>query len=449
MKRFLSLRSLYPPRRDVTRCSGDNCFDHVDVADYVQHAREVMPELDAVARATPQGDRRVNWNFQVPGDWDSGHEYILYLEVNVEGDYNDAWGPQRFPTPLQPDNLWDSWAKTYGYPYRGQPSVVYSLPFTLDSSDTILASSPAGYGSLSGEDGDLHTMDPTITDDPASAKGSGADRILAMSGSRISLKVQSADPCTRPDPPATCGMQCGSDPGACGSLFCDPKSGTCLSYCAATPAPAAVKDLHVVHYPDRQRAHMWARMSFRSSSSERPIGGYDVRVKPDGGEWSTAFTHDSVQELLPVALDVCNDPKDPMLNRCLSMQGGTPIEVDLAGLKQLTHYSVSVTPRDATCSEPGQTMMAEFTTEERVFTTVSPCFVATAAYGSPLAAEVSVLRRLRDRYLASNGPGRLLVAAYYDVGPRLANVVRQHEWLRTVSRAAIWPVVALARWWSE
>jgi hypothetical protein len=449
MKRALSATSLYPPRRDVTRCVADTCSDHVDVAEYVKHARDVMPELDAIARATPQGERRVNWNFQVPNSWDQDHEYILYLEVNVEGDYNDTWGPTRFPTPLQPADQWDSWAKMYGYPYRGQPSVVYTLPFRLDGSDTVEASVPAGYGSLDGEDGDLRTMDPTIADDPNGKRGSGADRILAMSGSRISLKVQSADPCSRPNPPAVCGMQCADDPSACGSLTCDAKTGTCLSYCAATPAPSAVQDLRVTQYPDRQRAHMWARMTFRSAKSQRPIGGYDVRVKPDGGEWSTAFTHDSVQELLPVALDVCNDPSDPMLNRCLEMMAGTPIQVDLAGLKQLTHYSISVTPRDATCSEVGQTMVADFTTVDRAFTTVSPCFVATAAFGSPLASEVSVLRRLRDRYLASHAPGRLLVAAYYDVGPRLANIVRQHEWLRTLSRGAIWPVVTLARWWSE
>jgi hypothetical protein len=94
-------------------------------------------------------------------------------------------------------------------------------------------------------------------------------------------------------------------------------------------------------------------------------------------------------------------------------------------------------------------MLTDFTTEARVFTTVSPCFVATAAYGSPHAAEISVLRRVRDRYLASHGPGRRFVAAYYDVGPKLANVVRERAWLRTLSRAALWPVVALARWWSE
>jgi hypothetical protein len=446
MKRALSATSLYPPRRDVERCVADGCFDHVDVADYKQHARDVMPELDAISRATPEGDRRVTWNFQIPSEWGTEHEYILYLEVNVEGDYNAAWGPARFPTPLEPSELWDEFATRYGYPYRGQPSLVYALPFKLDSTSAVESSMPAGYGSLSGADGELHTIDATISDDPVNAKGSGADRILAMSGARISLKVLSTDSCSLPDPPAMCGVQCSSDPDACGSLFCDPKSGTCLSYCAATPAPEAVQGLQVAHHPDRQRAHMWARMSFRSANSERPIGAYDVRVKPDGGEWSTAFTHDSVQELLPVALDVCNDPDHPMLNRCLSMAPGTLIQADLAGLKQLTHYTVSVTPRDATCGQAGQASNAEFTTEERTFTTVSPCFVATAAYGSPWAAEVSVLRRLRDRYLASNGPGRLLIAAYYGVGPTLASVLRQHEWLRTLSRGAIWPLVALGRW---
>ena len=77
---------------------------------------------------------------------------------------------------------------------------------------------------------------------------------------------------------------------------------------------------------------------------------------------------------------------------------------------------------------------------------MSPCFVATAAYGSPLAAEVSVLRRARDRYLMTNEVGRALVSAYYAAGPVLADSIREHEGLRAVARRVISPAVEFARW---
>ena len=443
--RLLSLESLYPPRRDVSRCVDDGCYDHEDVAAYVDHARSVMPELDAISRATPQGERRVNWTFSIPSDWSTEHEYILYVEVNVEGDYNEHWSAEKYPTPRQPDPGWDSWAMTYGYPYRGQPSVVYALPFSLLGTDLVTATKPAGYGALEGQDGELRPLDGTITDDPSGAKGSGADRLRSIGSARATLRVTSSDPCTGPNPPATCGMSCSSNPEICGSLVCDAESQTCQSYCIATTAPDPVADLRVGPYPDKLRAHMWARLSFRAAQSERPIGDYEVRVKPEGGDWGVAFTHDAVQELLPVALDVCNEEQGDA-NRCREMAPGTMIEVDLANLKQNTRYSVSVTPRDAMCSELGQTATAEFQTPERIFTTVSPCFIATAAYGSPLASQVGVLRRVRDRYLASHAPGRVLIAAYYEYGPRLAALVREHDWLRAAARAVLTPVVTLAGW---
>jgi len=77
------------------------------------------------------------------------------------------------------------------------------------------------------------------------------------------------------------------------------------------------------------------------------------------------------------------------------------------------------------------------------------CFIATAAFGSPLAPQVQLLREFRDQYLMTNGPGRLFTAAYYRISPPLADLVAESEVLRATVRAILIPVIgwtALFMW---
>jgi hypothetical protein len=69
------------------------------------------------------------------------------------------------------------------------------------------------------------------------------------------------------------------------------------------------------------------------------------------------------------------------------------------------------------------------------------CFIATAAYGTPMAGELDTLRGFRDEYLLTNAVGEALVESYYSVSPPIADFIADSETLRAVVRAGLAPVV--------
>jgi hypothetical protein len=120
--------------------------------------------------------------------------------------------------------------------------------------------------------------------------------------------------------------------------------------------------------------------------------------------------------------------------------------VPYQGEVQLTYYwdkltgvmvESSTTYADITASAKAtETNMWEATT--------GLCFIATAAYGTPMAEEIQVLRQFREEYLLTNPLGRALVDFYYKVSPPIAELITGHPSLKPTVRVGLLPAVAMS-----
>lgn len=75
----------------------------------------------------------------------------------------------------------------------------------------------------------------------------------------------------------------------------------------------------------------------------------------------------------------------------------------------------------------------------------STCFIATAAYGTPMATEINTLREVRDSYLLNNVVGSAFVDTYYRLSPAVADKVAESPALAAVVRAALTPFILLGK----
>ena len=73
------------------------------------------------------------------------------------------------------------------------------------------------------------------------------------------------------------------------------------------------------------------------------------------------------------------------------------------------------------------------------------CFVATAAYGSPMASQVQELIKFRDNILKGLAYGRIAVLIYYKLSPRLACIIQNRPILRSLTRIVLIPFIAFAK----
>ena len=73
------------------------------------------------------------------------------------------------------------------------------------------------------------------------------------------------------------------------------------------------------------------------------------------------------------------------------------------------------------------------------------CFIATAAYGTPFAEEIDVLRNWRDDFLEASYLGKLFTKTYYSLSPPVADNISESESKRKIVRVALGPIVKILK----
>ncbi len=366
-------KSLYPPRNDVARTTPD---------DPSVEMFSTLNPFDAVSQPTPPNGAPAEITYFAPDTVPDG-DYVMFVEVSREFDHNTTYSEAARPSPTG-----IPWTE-YGAAYRGQPSVIYKVPFTLTKAmrTTATVLDYFGYGDPDGLDGNIRPPDGTITTGVA---GSGAERFAILSDGATQYRVR-VQAFTEVDP---------TKPGA--------------------PDKLAVADVSTTS----------AMLSFVAPGDDGftgKVAKYEVRYV-EGSNFDEA-SFETGAELRP----------DITIG-----EGGETVAFPVKGLLNGTEYTIGIRAYDD-CLNKGPVSFVTFTTPERLTGEVDWCFVATAAYGSTMANDVEMLRRFRDVFLEKTVLGELAVEAYYTFGPAVAGVVGESELLRATARAVLQPIVQIVK----
>jgi very-short-patch-repair endonuclease len=84
---------------------------------------------------------------------------------------------------------------------------------------------------------------------------------------------------------------------------------------------------------------------------------------------------------------------------------------------------------------------AQSPTTATTLQSTSGCFIATAAYGTPTAREINILRKFRDLRMEPNVILKHFVILYYKMSPPVAKVISLSEDLKAFVRLCLKPII--------
>lgn len=114
----------------------------------------------------------------------------------------------------------------------------------------------------------------------------------------------------------------------------------------------------------------------------------------------------------------------------------------------ITYYESGLVRNDCQSVTPQLDFSyAETNGEDPASSDMPRCFIATAAYGSPLHKNLKLFTWFRDHVLLRAEMGRKFVHWYYKNGPAAANVVAAHPALALGVRTVLWvPALLISGW---
>ncbi|MFY9941148.1 MAG: CFI-box-CTERM domain-containing protein [Desulfobacterales bacterium] len=116
-----------------------------------------------------------------------------------------------------------------------------------------------------------------------------------------------------------------------------------------------------------------------------------------------------------------------------------PFDEDLDGIAEVAPIILSSPASEETDADSAEQNVSAKEAKRKF------CFIATAAYGSPLAREVVLLKTFRDDHLARRFCGRKFIQGYYRVSPFLARPIGRSTLLKLLTRWLLTPIVGLIK----